>query len=110
MANEPAHIEKRRSERVSLQVPIQISGTDAQGKGFVVDTQTLLLSRYGAKILMSHELVPEQEITVYCSMTEREGIARVVGLFAKESEGCSYGIEFQDQGLNLWNISFAPAC
>ncbi len=99
-------LEKRRSRRVPEEFPIQVAGTDAKGKGFVAVSRTLLLSRHGAKILLENQLAPEQEINVYCPWTRQAGDARVVGLFDKQREGYSYGIEFLDQEVNLWGMAF----
>lgn len=98
--------EKRRSRRVPEEFPIQVAGTDTRGKGFVTESRTLLLSRHGAKILLVNQLAPEQEVHVYCSWTRKAGDARVVGLFGKQREGYSYGIEFLDQEVNLWDMAF----
>ncbi len=106
MTTKSFHIEKRRSGRIVIELPIQISGTDVNGIGFSVLTQTLMLSRYGAKILLEKALVEGQEINISCPGNQKEAEARVVGLFAKESEGYSYGIEFLGQESNYWDISF----
>ena len=98
----------RRSDRVSLEVPIQISGTDEAGRVFMDNTIALQLSRHGAKILLGRKLVPDQEITIRCLENSREAETRVVGLIREESEGYSYGVEFLDPEANLWNIEFPP--
>jgi hypothetical protein len=67
-----------------------------------------VLSRYGAKILLMPELIPEQEVTVYCPETRKDRDARVVGLLTKELEGFTYGIEFLDQEVNFWDVAFPP--
>lgn len=98
----------RRSDRVSLEVPIQISGTDEAGRVFMDDTKALQLSRHGAKILLGRKLVPDQEIMIRCLENSLEAETRVVGLIREESEGYSYGVEFLDPDANLWNIEFPP--
>ena len=51
----------RRSDRVHLDLAIQISGTDNTGRGFVDAGQTLVLSLHGAKIVVGLKLTPDQE-------------------------------------------------
>ncbi len=106
MTTKSFHIEKRRSGRIVIELPIQISGIDLNGRDFIVLTHTLILSRHGAKILLDQALVEDQEINIYSPGNQKEAEARVVGLFAKESEGYSYGIEFLGQESNYWDISF----
>ncbi len=106
MTSKSFHTQKRHSGRIVIELPIQISGTDVKGRGFSVLTHTLMLSRHGAKILLEKALVEGQEINISCPGNQKEAEARVVGLFAKEPEGYSYGIEFLGQESNYWDISF----
>ena len=98
----------RRNDRISLDVPIQVSGMDEEGRAFVDDTWTCQLSRHGATIFLNRILVPHQEVNIRCIGSQKAGDARVLGLISKESEGYNYGIEFLDLGVNLWDIEFPP--
>ena len=106
MTTKSFHTKKRRSGRIIIELPIHISGTDVNGKGFSVLTHTLILSRHGAKILLEKALIEGQEIIISSPGNQKEAEARVVRLFAKEPEGYSYGIEFLGQESNYWDISF----
>ena len=97
-----------RSDRVSLEVPIQVAGTDATGRDFTADTRTLVLSRHGAKIVLGRKLVPDQEVSIFCKSTGKESVARVVGQMGKIPEGYLYGVELLDPEVNLWDIEFPP--
>lgn len=98
----------RRSDRVTLELSIQVSGTDGLGRGFMEETQTLVLSRHGAKILLTRKLVPDQEINLHCHRTGKEADVRIVGQIGSGSEGHHYGVEFLDPDINLWDIEFPP--
>lgn len=98
----------RRSDRITLELPIQVSGTDGMGKGFMQDTRTLVLSRHGAKIVLRCKLVPEQELNIRSHRTGKEADVRVVGQIGGGPEGYFYGVEFLDPGVNLWDIEFPP--
>ena len=104
----PSAIGKRRSSRVPEERPIEVSGTNVEGVGFLAHSRTLILSRHGAKIIVREALIPDQEVTVYCPETRQECSARVVALYSQESDSYSYGIEFLDPKINFWNIPFAP--
>jgi hypothetical protein len=99
---------QRRSDRISLELPIQVVGTDSRGNEFLEQTRTLILSRYGAKILLRRKLVPEQEVMICCPSTKKEAAARVVGQIGTEQNAYAYGVEFLDQQVNLWDIEFPP--
>lgn len=96
----------RRSDRIAAELAIQVMGTDGMGKGFMDETKTLILSRHGAKILLSCKLVPEQEITIRCLSTNKEADARVVGQIGEGAGAFHYGIEFLDPQVNVWDIDF----
>jgi PilZ domain len=96
----------RRSDRVPLELPIVVAGTDALGETFLEQSRTILLGRHGAKIILAHKLVPNEEINVRCLTTSRESDARVVGQLGSEGESYYYGIELLDTDVNLWDIEF----
>jgi hypothetical protein len=94
---------------MARQLFIQVSGTDVNGRDFVSPGKTLLLSQFGAKILVAKELAPEQEINISCAGIMRREGARVVKLCEKESSGYAYGIEFQRAATDHWKTRFPPA-
>ena len=96
----------RRSDRVYLELRIQISGVDATGESFVEQSQTLVVSRHGAKIISRHVLVPQQPLNLRCYKTGIETLARVVGQIGRADEGYYYGLEVSDVQVNVWTIEF----
>ena len=98
----------RRSDRIYLRLPIQVTGTDCNNFAFADRTETLVLSAHGALILLKRALVPEQELTLRFPATQREAGVRVVGQIGEMDEGICYGVEFLDPGINLWEIEFPP--
>ncbi|MGE5326503.1 MAG: PilZ domain-containing protein [Deltaproteobacteria bacterium] len=98
----------RRSDRVPVELPIVVTGTDAMGAGFLEQTRTVMVGRHGAKIRLVRMLVPDQEINIRCLKTSRESDARVVGQLGSEGESHFYGIELLDDDPSLWGIEFPP--
>jgi hypothetical protein len=96
----------RTSDRVYLELPITVAGTDATGREFVEGTRTLVLSRGGAKIISRHALVPQQRLRIRCTKTGLETDVRVVGSITREEEGCHYGVALLYPEMNLWGINF----
>jgi hypothetical protein len=99
---------KRRSDRISVELPIIIRGTDALGEDFVESARTIVIARYGAKILCLHKLTPQLEISIHCLMTGLDSDARIVGLVRAAPEGIYYGIELLNQEVDLWGVEFPP--
>ncbi len=98
----------RRSDRVPIELDIKVWGTDGQGRGFIEDTQTAIVSQHGAKIRLSHKMVPEQELTVRCVKTGKESDIRVVGQIGGGPGEYFYGIQLLNVEVNLWGIEFPP--
>jgi len=96
----------RTSDRVYMEIPIIISGTDAAGQAFEENTRTLVLSRRGAKIISRHILVPQQKLTVRCLKTSRDTAVRVVGPILGEEEGCHFGVALLHPEADVWGIHF----
>jgi hypothetical protein len=96
----------RRSDRVSLSVPILVSWTTSPGRNFTKPAQTLVVSRHGATIVVRENLAQVQQITIRCSGTDREASAQVVGRLGQRQDGYLYGLAVQDPTVNLWNIEF----
>ncbi len=98
----------RRSDRVWVELPIQILGSDATGRDFFEAGQTTVVSRNGAKIRVDRKLAPEQELTIKCLDTGREAVVRVAGQIESGPQGYTYGVSFVDPEANLWGIEFPP--
>ncbi len=106
---EPASV--RRSDRVSLTLWLEASGTDAHGQEFNQLIRTLLINRNGAIILLDRELAPEQQIHVKRKApgeSHRQSLVRIVGLFGKQKDDYVYSIEILDAAVDLWGVEFPP--
>lgn len=96
----------RRSDRVTMELPIEIGGTDARGVVFFEPAKTAVVSRHGAKIVSRRALSPNQAIRITCRLTGNEAAARVVAELEKSIEGYWYGVAFLDEEANPWDIEF----
>ena len=101
----------RRTDRVSLTLLLEVSGTDSRGKEFKAPARTLLLNRGGGVIIFEGELAPEQRIHIQrraASESHRKTEVRVVGQFGRQRDGFLYGIEIIDPEVDLWGVEFPP--
>jgi hypothetical protein len=98
---------KRRSERVLLRIPIEVKGTDAEGKPFTEKTFTLVINRHGARIALNTPVQAEARITITNRQSAMSCPFRVVGRTSKSlGEGPEWGVECLQPGVNFWGISF----
>lgn len=98
----------RRSDRVALELPISVAGTDGEGQVFLDETVTIVVSRHGAKIGLARKLFPGQELTMRVLGAAREMTARVVGQTGVASEAYHYGVELLDpeSAGAFWGVEF----
>ena len=96
----------RRSDRVSISIPVEVFGADFSGEHFVEQSRTVLVSRHGATVVMSRKLGPDLELILRRPGTKKEALVRVVGQIGGQHDGYIYGLALMDQSVNLWNIYF----
>lgn len=99
----------RRSDRVSLSIPILVSGTEVTGQVFKKDeARTVSICRHGATIVLARKLAPVQQIMMHYLPTGKEARARVVGQIGGQPHGYVYGVALLDPAENIWNVGFPP--
>jgi hypothetical protein len=101
----------RRSDRVSLTLLLDASGTDSHGQAFSIPARTLQINQTGAVVVLDRELNTDQHIHLKRKSTaesHREGDVRVVGQFGREKDGFLYGVEILPGQSDLWGVEFPP--
>lgn len=118
-------IERRRSDRLTLTVPLLISGMDENGEEFECEAQTVNVNRDGARIVIPRFLRSGQQVTVVNKLNRRKAVFRVAGPLAPLTEkGGEFGfmgpISLENRGRSgaeatgadssssLWGIRFPP--
>lgn len=97
---------QRRTDRVSLKVPVQVSAVDATGQKLSEQGHTLTISRYGATIALHGKLAPNLHLTIMTSKGESSAV--VLGQIGGQSDVHVYGIALLERSANLWGIQFPP--
>ncbi|MGH9351851.1 MAG: PilZ domain-containing protein [Terriglobia bacterium] len=118
-------IERRRSDRLTLTLPLLIRGVDENGEEFECEAQTINVNRDGARIRIPRFLRSGQQVKVINKLSQREAVFRVAGPLAPLTEkGGEFGfmgpisLENQqkretgsisiDSSASLWGIRFPP--
>ena len=70
--------ESRRSERPLLRIPLQVEGSDAEGKPFRERTSTILVNRTGARISLKNSVRRGDQITITNLLMQESASFRVV--------------------------------
>jgi len=108
-AHAPSGAERRRSERVFLQIDIFVQGVSTDGRAFRDKTRTLAVNAHGALIHLAEDVHPEDIITLTHAITNVQQQCRVV--YAKPMSGNvrAVGVEFLKPSPKFWGIDFPPS-
>ena len=99
---------KRRSGRVTKELPIVLLGTDTTGKVFSEETKTVVLSRHGAGVVSRYRFTPDEVLTLRLPDSTKEAVVRLVGQIGGEPGRYVYGLAFVEPDLNFWPMEFPP--
>lgn len=100
---------RRRSDRVSIDFPVEITGIDATGERFREETRTTTVSRFGCCVLLTHQLISDGELQLNRLDTNETRQVRVVGLMSELAQHTAYGLEITSPCDELWGIRFSSS-
>ena len=85
----------RRSPRAMVRIPVVIRGIDKNGYEFEEETETFVVSKYGARIFSVHELEEDSILQVRIKSSEHWSDFRIVWIGTQEDNSLGHiGIEF----------------
>lgn len=99
---------RRRSSRIGLIVPLEVSGKDIQRSSFTVTTTATSLNRNGAALHLNRDLPVGSVVVVRNSRGNRTS-ARVVVQLTTGDGVYTYGMEFLGEAngvKDFWGIGF----
>jgi hypothetical protein len=102
-------LERRRTQRILTPVRIRVIGNDAGGVSFAEETVTVSVNQQGARISLTHSLLPDDIVLVKNLENGIEEEFRVVGalqqVFGNRRE---WGVEATDLESRIWGVEFVP--
>jgi hypothetical protein len=100
--------DRRRSQRVIIQVPVTVQATVA-GEKISLSAQTVSVNTHGAMILCPRSFDADTVLVVVNDRTRGRATARVTRA-PRESQGKHLvPVEFDQPAPTFWQISFPPA-
>ncbi len=101
--------DNRRSTRLSLSIPIVISGKDTDQNEFKEETRTLVVNKHGAKIVTVHQLAMGMEILIENPALGTAAKATVAWVGPEYRPGELHQVGLQlFEARNVWGIEFHP--
>jgi PilZ domain len=100
---------RRRTERILAPVRIRVVGNDQNGVSFVEETVTVSFNQQGARISLTHSLLPDDIVLVKNLENGIEEEFRVVGALQKVfGDRCEWGVEALTPESGIWGVELTP--
>jgi len=98
--------ERRRTQRVSLTVPLAVHGQNEDGEKFCIHVKSSAVSQHGAQLEMEHPAVVGQILLIVNENNARKVEGRVASIQRKRDGKTAIGVEFLSSEINFWNMTF----
>jgi hypothetical protein len=108
LQNASNHSVRRRSQRVLMQVNVEVSGMDAKGQPFKEETGTLAINAHGALILLHARVTSGSQIKLQNNHTREEQECHVAFLGPVRGDKAEIGLEFTAPRPQFWRVHFPP--
>lgn len=99
----------RRSKRLGLSFPVDVSGMNTSGESFHELTQVISVNAHGALLVLGADVQKGQTILVENKSTRKQKEFRVVYVSSARQGKWKVGIELVHGPADFWGIYF-PEC
>jgi hypothetical protein len=105
----PNPANRRRSERVMLQVPVAVQVKTRDGKELREETQTVVVNAHGGLLKLRMGVKAGQPILLINEKSKVQQGCRVVRVETSEAGLSAVAFEFDQPAPHFWPIVFPPA-
>jgi hypothetical protein len=96
--------DRRRSERLLLDVPLIVHGTSAEGSAFQEETFTISVSAHGALLVLAAKVRVGQSVVLVNPQTHATKEGRVARFGAPYGGLAQVGVEFAKPAPEFWPV------
>ena len=107
--NETSPSDRRRSERVLLQVHVIVWLEMPPGRQIHADAYTLVVNAHGGLLEMEFKVVPGMSLVLANPKTEARQECRVIRVEKSRTGSYEVAFEFESPTPKFWPIVFPPA-
>jgi hypothetical protein len=102
-------VNQRRSQRVLLAVPMEVSGKRADKTSFAEATRTIIVNSHGALMQLKEPVKSGQILTLKNDATGEQINVTAVDVFSGQEGVPEVAIEFCEPCPRFWRVTFPPA-
>jgi hypothetical protein len=107
MATTRAMLERRRSSRVLIRIPIKVFSNDFNGEPLDTPAEAIAVSRTGALLRTPFQPALGSRIEVLNGISQETQEFRVIRVSPRKFDGCfELGVEILYPTRNFWGIQF----
>jgi hypothetical protein len=99
---------QRRSQRLTLSVPVVAYRPQELGLPFSEGTRTLVVSAHGALITLTAKVAADQGLVLKHALSGEDQECRVVFTQKKPTGPTEVAVEFRQPAPKFWHIAFPP--
>jgi len=99
----------RRSERVVLRVPLQLSAKMPDGRRISIEVHSLVVNAHGGLLDVGMEMLSGQQVILSNPRSEKVASGKIVRVEASEEGRFSVAFAFEFPAPSFWPVSFPPA-
>ncbi|HKT46410.1 MAG TPA: PilZ domain-containing protein [Candidatus Acidoferrales bacterium] len=109
MASPSQPTNRRRSERVILQIPVTVRAESRSRVPIKEETHTLVVNAHGGLLKMKAELPVGHPLILINPLSKKQEAARVVRIEQPHPEYFAVAFEFERPAPGFWPVVFPPA-
>jgi hypothetical protein len=99
---------RRRSQRLAMQIKVRVSGYNTEGTRFVEDTNTVEISAYGGSLIL-HTPMKRGQRLVLTNLQSKVTVECLVVYHEAKDTAWLLGLAFIAANQSFWPVAFPPA-
>jgi len=100
---------RRRSKRVVLRVPLQLSAKMPDGKRISIEVHSLVVNAHGGLLDVGMEMLRGQQVIVSNPRNDKVASGKIVRAEGSGEGRFTIAFEFEFPAPSFWPVSFPPA-
>jgi len=99
---------RRRSQRISMQIKVRVSGYNPEGARFTENTHTVQISAFGGSVILKTPVNRGQRLVVF-NLQTKVTVECMVAYHETKSTECIVGLAFTVLNQSFWPVEFPSA-
>ena len=99
---------RRKAQRVAMQIKVNVSGYNSEGARFAENTNTIMISAFGCQVLLRNPVKKGQRL-VLSNVQSKKSAECLVAEQEGKGAASNIGLAFTVPNQSFWPVDFPPA-